>query len=160
MPHVIYCTSDNPLCFVLGCSAAIKPEVHGRLACLVYLNGPGPEDTCVAVMKKVSTGERIKFADLRRRSVGGPRGDADSDVMSEQRFVSELMDTTPSSSYEGDLREGLPYNAHDASVSDSPLPRYDSDGEAADEVVTGTQDGVSKTDLIVKEDVPEVQMYS
>lgn len=110
-------------------------------------------------MKKVSTGERIKFADLRRRSVGGPRGDADSDVMSEQRFVSELMDTTPSSSYEGEtLRDGYAYNPPDPSVSDSPLARYDSDGEAADEVVTGTQECVvGKADLIVKEDVPEVR---
>lgn len=111
-----------------------------------------------AAMKKVSTGERIRFADLRRRSVGGPRGDADSDVMSEQLFVSELMDTTPSSSYEGEtVRDVFVYNPRDASVSDSPLARYDSDGEAADEVVTGTQEGVGKADLIVKEDVPEVR---
>lgn len=111
-----------------------------------------------AAMKKVSTGERIRFADLRRRSVGGPRGDADSDVMSEQLFVSELMDTTPSSSYEGEtVRDAFVYNPRDPSVSDSPLARYDSDGEAADEVVTGTQEGVGKADLIVKEDVPEVR---
>lgn len=109
-------------------------------------------------MKKVSTGERIRFADLRRRSVGGPRGDADSDVMSEQLFVSELMDTTPSSSYECEtVRDAFVYNPRDPSVSDSPLARYDSDGEAADEVVTGTQEGVGKADLIVKEDVPEVR---
>lgn len=108
-------------------------------------------------MKKVSTGERIKIADLRRRSVGGPRGDADSDVTTEQLFVSELMDTTPSSSYEGEAwREGYVYNPRDASVTDSPLARYDSDGEAADEVVTGTQEVIGKADLIVKEDVPEV----
>lgn len=112
-----------------------------------------------AAMKKVSTGERIRFADLRRRSVGGPRGDADSDVMSEQLFVSELMDTTPSSSFdEGEtVRDAFVYNPRDPSVSDSPLARYDSDGEAADEVVTGTQEGVGKADLIVKEDVPEVR---
>lgn len=109
-------------------------------------------------MKKVSTGERIKFADLRRRSVGVSR-DADSDAaQSEQRFVSELMDTTPSSSYEGEtLRDGYVYNPPDPSVSDSPLARYESDGEGADEVVTGTQEGVGKADLIVKEDVPEVK---
>lgn len=108
-------------------------------------------------MKKVSTGERIKFADLRRRSVGVSR-DADSDAaQSEQRFVSELMDTTPSSSYEGEtLRDGYAYNPPDPSVSDSPLARYESDGEAADEVVTDTQEGIGKADLIVKEDVPEV----
>ena len=109
-------------------------------------------------MKKVSTGERIKFADLRRRSVGVSR-DADSDAaQSEQRFVSELMDVTPSSSYEGEetLRDGVAYNPPDPSVSDSPLARYESDGEGADEVVTGTQEGVGKADLIVKEDVPEV----
>lgn len=109
-------------------------------------------------MKKVSTGERIKFADLRRRSVGVSR-DADSDAaQSEQRFVSELMDTTPSSSYEGEtLRDGYVYNPPDPSVSDSPLARYESDGDGADEVVTGTQEGVGKADLIVKEDVPEVK---
>lgn len=105
------------------------------------------------IMKKVSTGERIKLEDLRRRSVGGQRN-ADIDVTSEQRFVSELMDTTPSSSYEEPSRD-LTSNL-DASVSDSPLPKYDSDVEAADEVVTGTQDTVTKIDLIVKEDVPEV----
>lgn len=111
-------------------------------------------------MKKVSTGERIKFADLRRRSVGISR-DADSDAtQSEQRFVSELMDTTPSSSYEGEtLRDGYAYNPPDPSVSDSPLARYESDGEGADEVVTGTQEGVGKADLIVKEDVPEVWFF-
>lgn len=109
-------------------------------------------------MKKVSTGERIKFADLRRRSVGGPRGEPDSDVTTEQLFVSELMDTTPSSSYEGETwREGIRlYNPRDASVSDAPHVRYDSDGEAADEVVTDKKDVVGKADLIVKEDVPEV----
>ncbi|CAN0016133.1 unnamed protein product [Ectocarpus sp. 4 AP-2014] len=108
-------------------------------------------------MKKVSTGERIKFADLRRRSVGVSR-DADSDAaQSEQRFVSELMDTTPSSSYEGEtLGDGYAYNPPDPSVSDSPLARYESDGEAADEVVTDTQEGIGKVDLIVKEDVPEI----
>lgn len=111
-----------------------------------------------SAMKKVSTGERIKFADLRRRSVGMSR-DADSDAaQSEQRFVSELMDVTPSSSYEGEetLRDGVAYNPPDPSVSDSPLARYESDGEGADEVVTGCQEGVGKADLIVKEDVPEV----
>lgn len=116
--------------------------------------------TCVfSGMKKVSTGERIKFADLRRRSVGVSR-DADSDAaQSEQRFVSELMDVTPSSSYEGEetLRDGVVYNPPDPSVSDSPLARYESDGEGADEVVTGNQEGVGKADLIVKEDVPEVR---
>lgn len=115
------------------------------------------QQTELSAMKKISTGERIKFADLRRRSVGGPRGDADSDVTTEQLFVSELMDTTPSSSYEGETwREGYVYNPRDASVSDLPLAPYDSDGEAADEVVTGTQEVVGKADLIVKEDVPEV----
>lgn len=109
-------------------------------------------------MKKVSTGERIKFADLRRRSIGGPRGDADSDVTTEQLFVSELMDTTPSSSYEGETwRESIRlYNPPDASVSGSPHVRYDSDGEAADEVVTDKKEVIGKADLIVKEDVPEV----
>lgn len=106
-------------------------------------------------MKKVSTGERIKFADLRRRSVGGPRGDADSDVTTEQLFVSELMDTTPSSSYEEETWRTV-YNPRDTSASDSPLVRYDSDAEAADEVVTDKQEVVGKADLIVKEDVPEV----
>lgn len=110
-------------------------------------------------MKKASTGERIKIEDLRRRSVGVSR-DADSDAaQSEQRFVSELMDITPSSSYEGETtRDGFAYNPPDPSVSDSPLARYESDAEAADEVVTGTQEGVGKADLIVKEDVPEVRV--
>ncbi|CAM9391475.1 unnamed protein product [Hapterophycus canaliculatus] len=108
-------------------------------------------------MKKASTGERIKIEDLRRRSVGVSR-DADSDAaQSEQRFVSELMDITPSSSYEGETtRDGFAYNPPDPSVSDSPLARYESDAEAADEVVTGTQEGIGKADLIVKEDVPEI----
>ncbi|CAM9278217.1 unnamed protein product [Sphacelaria rigidula] len=106
-------------------------------------------------MKKISTGERIKFADLRRRSVGGPRGDADSDVTTEQLFVSELMDTTPSSSYEEETWRTV-YNPRDTSASDSPLVRYDSDAEAADEVVTDKQEVVGKADLIVKEDVPEL----
>lgn len=122
-----------------------------------YCSSCVDRDPSLNQMKKVSTGERIKFEDLRRRSVGGPRGDADSDVMSEQRFVSELMDTTPSSSYESKtLPDGYVYNYPDAAVSDIPV-RYDSDVEAADEVVTGTQKGVGKADLIVKEDVPEVR---
>lgn len=113
-------------------------------------------------MKKVSTGERIKnMADFRRRSVGGPRGDADSDVTTEQLWVSELMDTTPSSSYEGEsLQGGYVLNTHDASVCDSPHERYDSDGEAANEVVTAMKEVVGKADLIVKEDVPEVRQHN
>lgn len=112
-------------------------------------------------MKKVSTGERIKFEDLRRRSVGVNRGvgDADSDVMSEQHFVSELMDTSPSSSYEEEmLQENFPYNPP-KSVSESSVAAYESDGEAANEVVTGApaQEGDGNNDLIVKEDVPKVR---
>ncbi len=115
-------------------------------------------------MKKVSTGEKIRLTDLRRRSAGVSR-DAESDpAQSQQRYVSELMDTTPTSSCEEDktLREVMKdvcqYGAPDPSVSDSPLARYESDGEGADEVVTGTQQGVGKADLIVKEDVPEVRL--
>lgn len=109
-----------------------------------------------SIMKKASTGERIKITDLRRRSVGGPRGDTDSDVTTEQLFVSELMDVTPSSSYDGETWRGsYGYNPHDTPVCDSTP--YESDTEAADEVVTGTQKVVGKADLIVKEDVPEVR---
>lgn len=114
-------------------------------------------------MKKVSTGEKIRLTDLRRRSAGVSRDAENDPAQNQQRYVSELMDTTPTSSCEEDktLREVMKdvcqYGAPDPSVSDSPLARYESDGEGADEVVTGTQKGVGKADLIVKEDVPEVR---
>ncbi|CAM9129094.1 unnamed protein product [Choristocarpus tenellus] len=112
-------------------------------------------------MKKVSTGERVNFSDLRR-SVGRiQHGDADSDLASEQMLVSELMNTTPSSSYEGDTwRDGYIYNGHDGSPPGSLDGRYDSDIEAADEVVSAAEEVNPKADLIVKEDVPEIKAES
>lgn len=101
----------------------------------------------------------MKPMDHRRRSVGVPRGDTDNDgATPAQRGVSEYMKfpTPPSSFEENRLRETTLFETLPS--CDSPLTRYESDGEGANEVVTATQSVVGKADLIVKEDVPEVRL--